>query len=59
MGQSELRELYPDASGGRDKLTLISRPSPFGDGDTTPSLDAYLGEGRALAFRVFVGAAGE
>jgi hypothetical protein len=59
MGPSELREIYPDAAGGRDMLTLISRPSPFGDGGTTPSLDAYLGDGRALAYRVFVGAAGE
>lgn len=59
MTPGELREIYPEATRGGDTLTLISRPTPVAASGTTPSLDAYLGDGRVLAYRVYVGAAGE
>ncbi len=59
MNANELRGIYPEAMREGDEMTLIQRPSPFGEGGVTTSLSAYLGDGQALGYRVFVGAAGE
>lgn len=43
---------------GRE-LILLEAPSPFGTSGTTPIATAYMINARALAFRFWVGAAGE
>jgi hypothetical protein len=59
MDVNALRRLYPGARETGSGLTLVETPSPIGDGGVTPVMTAYAVAGRALAFRFYVGAAGE
>lgn len=59
MSNAELDALYPGARHDGRELILLEVPSPIGTSGTVPIATAYMVHGRALAFRFWVGAAGE
>ena len=59
MSADQLRQIYPSASTSSKKIELIQQPTGFGDSGVTPALTAFLEEGHALAFQLYVGAGGE
>ena len=59
LGATVLRALYPGARQHGSELVLVEAPSPYGLPGPTPIVTAYLTAGKAAAFRLQVGAAGE
>jgi hypothetical protein len=59
MTARALRDLYPGSRQHGSELILVEAPTVFGEGTTAPIVTAYIVNGRAEAFRLFVGAAGE
>lgn len=59
ISSGRLAELFPGAGRHGAEWNLIEAPSPYGDSGTTAILIGYLVDGKALAFKFYVGAAGE
>ncbi|HEU5062341.1 MAG TPA: hypothetical protein VFT79_04190 [Solirubrobacterales bacterium] len=58
-GAASLERLYPEARRSGNELTLVEVASPIGASGTLAVMTAYLADGRALAYRFYIGAAGE
>ena len=54
-----LGRLYPGTVRSGDEMVLVEAPSPFGEGGMLPVATAFLVDGKAGAYRFYIGAAGE
>lgn len=56
---AEARKVFPDAEVGYDGVVLLDRPSPYFEGERTPTLTVETADDRIAAMTLSIGAAGE